>query len=211
MSGKTYHDDLMDKGLEQVSNSANWLGGVLKMTVCAGKPATVTEASTLFPTGKRVSDEISITAGNVSLGARAGGGREVTLVAKSGTVGVNVPALDSGTATAGSATTLTDTGKAWSTNAFAGKVARITGGTGAGQVGYIASNTATVLTFSNTLGTALNATSIYEVREDLHIAIYDGSGSPRLLVVNEETGDQVLTSGNPVNIPEQKFGFAPPA
>lgn len=210
MSGKVYHNDIMDKGLEQLSSSANWGGGVLKMTVCAGKPANVTEASTLYPSGKRASDEISIAGGDVSLGNRSGGGREVTLAAKSGTVGVNVPALSNGTATAGSATTLTDSGKSWTTNAYAGKVARITGGTGAGQVGYITSNTATVLTFSNTLATPLDNTSVYEVREDLHIALYDGGGSPRLLIVNEETSDQVLTNGNPINVPQQKFGFASP-
>jgi len=209
MSGKSYHNDVMDKGLEQISNNANWGGGVLKMTVCAGKPTTASEASTLYPTGKRVSDEINIASGDVSLGNRSGGGREVTVAAKSGTVGVSVPALSNGTATAGSTTTLTDSSKSWTTNAYAGKVARITGGTGAGQVGYIASNTATVLTFSNTLATALDATSVYEVREDLHIAFYDG-GTPRLLVVNEETGDQVLTVSNTINVPQQKIGFAAP-
>lgn len=210
MSGKVYHNDIMDKGLEQLSNSANWGGSSLKMAVCAGKPANVSEASTLYPSGKRVSAEITIAGGDVSLGNRSGGGREVTLAAKSGTVGVDVPALSNGTATAGSATTLTDSGKSWTTNAFAGKVARITGGTGAGQVGYIASNTATVLTLSNTLGTALDNTSMYEVREDLHIALYDGGVSSRLLIVNEETSDQVLTNGNPINVPQQKFGFASP-
>lgn len=208
MSGKSFHNDVLDKGLEQFTVTGNWGGGVLKMTVCAGKPANVSEASTLYPTGKRASDEISIAGGDVSLGNRSGGGREVTVVAKSGTVGANVPALSNGTATAGSATTLTDSGKAWTVNAYAGKVARIVGGTGAGQAGYITSNTATQLTFSNTLATPLDNTSVYEIREDLHIAIYDGGGSPRLLYVGEETGDQVLTSGNPLNVPQLKFGIA---
>ena len=121
-----------------------------------------------------------------------------------------MPALSNGTATAGSATSLTDSGKSWTTNAHAGKVARIISGAGAGQAGFITSNTATQLAFSNTLATALDNTFVYEVREDLHIALYDGSGSPRLLIVNEETSDQVLTSGNPINVPQQKFGFASP-
>lgn len=56
--------------------------------------------------------------------------------------------LDSGTATAGASTTLTDGSKSWTVNAYANQVVKITGGTGSGQVRTILSNTATTLTIS---------------------------------------------------------------
>jgi hypothetical protein len=55
-------------------------------------------------------------------------------------------ATDSGTATAGAASTLTDSGKSWTVNAFSEMVVEITGGTGSGQFRTITTNTATVLT-----------------------------------------------------------------
>jgi hypothetical protein len=47
-------------------------------------------------------------------------------------------------------TTLQDTSKSWATNAFAGKAVILTGGTGAGQIAYIVSNTSDTLTISST-------------------------------------------------------------
>ena len=41
-------------------------------------------------------------------------------------------ALDFGTATAGDSTTLTDSGRSWTTNAYAGPAVKIAGGTGLG-------------------------------------------------------------------------------
>lgn len=72
-------------------------------------------------------------------------------------------ALTSGTATSGASTTLTDTGKAWTTNEFANKRVRITGGTGKGQTRRIASNTATALTVSPAWTTTVDSTSTYRV------------------------------------------------
>ncbi|MEO9294499.1 MAG: hypothetical protein ABI347_02750 [Nitrososphaera sp.] len=77
--------------------------------------------------------------------------------------------LDSGTATAGSSTTLTDGSKAWTINAYAGLGVKITGGTGSGQVRRIISNTSTALTISNGTddgnqwGTNPDATSTYQI------------------------------------------------
>jgi len=76
-------------------------------------------------------------------------------------------ALDSGTATAGGATTLTDGGKAWTVNAQAGREVRITSGTGSGQARTISSNTSTVLTVSEAWGTAPDATSVYTIAYSL--------------------------------------------
>src|SRR6185437_10937594 len=70
---------------------------------------------------------------------------------------------ESDTATSGSTTTITKSSATWTTNQWAPPstttyYAYIHGGTGSGQWGKIASNTATTLTFSNTLTTAPDST-----------------------------------------------------
>src|SRR3990167_8643344 len=91
-------------------------------------------------------------AGNLTGGTRASKGTTATTHVQS-----------SGTATSGAATTLTDTGKAWTTNAFIRMKVRITGGTGSGQTRYIVSNTATVLTISPAWATNPDNTSVYRI------------------------------------------------
>ena len=70
---------------------------------------------------------------------------------------------DTGTATSGAVGSLTNTGKSWTTNAYAGRAVWIHTGTGAGQLRRIASNTATVLTVSHNFTTAPDSTSQYVV------------------------------------------------
>lgn len=70
---------------------------------------------------------------------------------------------DSGTATAGAATTLDDTTKTWTVNAYSNRAIRITGGTGVGQVRNVASNTATQITVSVAWTTNPDATSTYVI------------------------------------------------
>lgn len=81
----------------------------------------------------------------------------VTAVETSGGV------LDSGTATAGAASTLTDTSKNWDTDIWQYAVLSITGGTGEGQTREIASNTATVITVTNAFTTTPDSTSTYKI------------------------------------------------
>jgi hypothetical protein len=70
----------------------------------------------------------------------------------------------SGTATAGTTTTLTDSGQSWTTNALVGMYVYLIGGTGSGQAaGYIVSNTATQITIRQAWATAPDATSVYKV------------------------------------------------
>lgn len=71
--------------------------------------------------------------------------------------------FDNGTATAGAAATLTDSGQAWTTNQWANYQVRILSGTGAGQIRTINSNTGTVLTVSANWGTNPDATSVYVI------------------------------------------------
>lgn len=69
----------------------------------------------------------------------------------------------SGTATAGAASTITNSGKAWTVNQWTNYQIRITGGTGAGQVRTVASNTSTVITNSASWTTNPDATSTYVI------------------------------------------------
>lgn len=68
-----------------------------------------------------------------------------------------------GKASAGTTTNITDATASWATNQWAGYYAYIWTGTGRGQLASITSNTETVLTFSNTLSTAPNSTSRYNI------------------------------------------------
>jgi hypothetical protein len=68
-----------------------------------------------------------------------------------------------GTATAGGASTLTNSAKTWTVNQWTNFQVRISAGTGIGQVRTIASNTATVLTTSTAWTTAPDATSVYNI------------------------------------------------
>lgn len=69
----------------------------------------------------------------------------------------------SGTATAGGASTITNSAKTWTVNQWTNYQIRIIAGTGIGQVRTIASNTATVITTSSAWTTNPDATSQYEI------------------------------------------------
>jgi hypothetical protein len=82
-----------------------------------------------------------------------------------------------GTATAGAATTLTNSAKTWTTNQWTNYQVRITAGTGLGQTRTIASNTGTVLTVSAAWTTNPDATSKYEIEANEDWIYYLGNGS----------------------------------
>lgn len=81
------------------------------------------------------------------------------------TAGMYGVSYDSGTASAGGATTLTDASKAWATDQWINYQVRITGGTGIGQVRPITDSTGTVLTVA-AWTTAPDATSTYVIEGD---------------------------------------------
>ncbi len=128
------------------------------------------------------------------------GDKVLTINGKNGLIKTqNSDRYETGTATAGSNTALTDTGAAF--GARAGKVVHITEGTGLGLSAKILSgNTATVLSFLD-IGVALDGTSKYEILDDLVIAYVDSTNNKIKLVVEEKT-DQAISaaSGNSVNI-----------
>ena len=91
-------------------------------------------------------------------------GTDGKLVATGGaTSGPGWQGFVNSTATAGAASTLTDTVKTWPVNGWANSQVRIVSGTGAGQIRSIASNTANVLTVSAAWTVNPDATSVYRI------------------------------------------------
>jgi hypothetical protein len=79
-----------------------------------------------------------------------------------------------GTATSATGTTLVNSAKAWATNQWANSQVRITGGTGAGQIRIITSNTGTTLTVPTWTITP-DATSVYAIEGNDDYLYYIGS------------------------------------
>lgn len=83
----------------------------------------------------------------------------------------------SGTATSGSTTTITDSGKAWAVNELQNRAVYIHTGTNAGVMRRIISNTATVITILDTYDVAIDTSSQYTVLlnfEDIYQASVSG-------------------------------------
>lgn len=95
---------------------------------------------------------------------------------------------DRGNATAGAASTLTDSAKAWVTNRWAGAYVKVIGGTGLRNLPKrIVSNTGTVLTISGTWEQTPDATTQYIIyATDWFTAVTFSGGTPTLSVVTSE-------------------------
>lgn len=85
--------------------------------------------------------------------------------------------MATGIATAGGASTLTNSVKSWATNQFANAQVRIVSGTGAGQIRTIASNTATELTVSSSWTIQPDSTSVYSIEGNQDFIYLGTSGS----------------------------------
>ena len=85
-----------------------------------------------------------------------------------------------GTATAGGASTLTNSAKTWTTNQWTNYQIRIVSGTGAGQIRTIASNTGTVITTSAAWTTTPDATSVYSIEGNDDFIYYIGNNAVTL-------------------------------
>lgn len=90
-------------------------------------------------------------------------GTDAQLVSTGGRMSNGGAGFVNGTATAGGASTLTDSAKTWPVNGWANAQVRIISGTGAGQIRNIASNTATVLTTSAAWTINPDVTSVYRI------------------------------------------------
>ena len=107
-------------------------------------------------------------------------GTDSKLIATPSWMGTDYAAFATGTATAGGASTLTNSAKSWTTNQWTNYQVRIVSGTGAGQIRTIASNTATVLTNSAAWTTNPDATSVYSIEGNDDFIYYMGSAAVTL-------------------------------
>lgn len=82
-----------------------------------------------------------------------------------------------GTATAGGASTITNSAKNWTVNQWTNYQVRITAGLGAGQIRTIASNTATVITVSAAWTTQPDSTSVYALEGNDDFLYYLGNNA----------------------------------
>ena len=105
--------------------------------------------------------------------------------------------FDAGTATAGAASTLTDSTKAWPTNRWTNYVVRILHGTGRGQTRIIASNTATVLTVQQAWDTNPDNTSVFAIQANPDTLYLVAGGNAAILMHNMDS--QVATFGRQID------------
>lgn len=117
-----------------------------------------------------------------------------------------IEGLDAGIATAGSATTLTDSTQAWTVNQWRNQMVYIVSGTGRGQFALIASNTATALTlvkawtspsFYMAAGVAPDATSVYMIAADSS-AVYV-SAPPNVCISRMSLHHNIWYHGNKID------------
>jgi hypothetical protein len=85
----------------------------------------------------------------------------------------------SGTATSATATTLVNSGKAWTASQWVNSQIRIVSGTGAGQIRNITANDATSVTVA-TWTTTPDATSVYQITGNDNFLYYMGNGAVTL-------------------------------
>ena len=130
-------------------------------------------AGTLAAGSFRSYDALTATWTSLTItGLPATWGTEGSMVTTSG-----ISQFASGTATAGAASTLTNSAKTWTTNQWTNFQVRITGGTGKGQIRTIASNTGTVLTVSAAWTTNPDATSTYAIEANDDFAYLVGNNA----------------------------------
>lgn len=116
----------------------------------------------------------------VNTGLPATLGTDAKLVTTPSWINTAYASFATGTATAGGASTLTNSGKNWTVNSWTNYQIRIVSGTGAGQIRTIASNTATVVTTSAAWTTQPDATSVYEISGNDDFIYYIGNNAVTL-------------------------------
>lgn len=190
---KWVHSSVLDQGPNYVKTNATTM--LLLSTYAAGDSYATVVANAVAGTAMASGDFVFSSSGSNRVLTTASG--------KSATASASTNQYDNGTATGGSTTTLADTGKSWTVNGHANRAVTILSGTGAGQYGRIASNTSTTLTIGTAWAVAPDATSVYKILDDLHLALTDGSAN--VLWVTDETTNQVITNGNTVNFPQLTY------
>ena len=115
-----------------------------------------------------------------------------------------------GTATAATDSSLTDSGSAWTVDAYKNMTVHITGGTGAGQYRNIVSNTAEILNVEPNWDTNPDATSTFEILTLGYVnEVVDGSGTntqfveyqPLVNLISLEVDSTAITSSSVYQYP----------
>ena len=177
--------------LVQVTISASPSNGCFARRITANTATTLSFAAggstPTNNTSRYVIHDIKAFGTEMSIGARTGGGR-------------------AGIATAGSATSLTDSTKNWPVNYWSntlpagagntGRKVRIIAGTGVGQELIITSNDATTLNFAGA-SPALDSTSVYVIMDGFGIAT---SGSTTTLVDTTQNWETNIWAGKRLRI-----------
>jgi hypothetical protein len=104
-------------------------------------------------------------------------GTDGRLVATPAWIDTEFKSFATGTATAGTANTLSNSAKNWTANQWTNYQLRITGGTGAGQIRTVSSNTATAITVSSNWATNPDATSTYSLEGNDDFLYLMGNGA----------------------------------
>lgn len=141
-------------------------------TATAGASKTITDSGATWGTnvwagwvvkitGGTGSGQVKQVASNTGTALTVDGNWQTTPSTDSTYVIYRGAQATSGKATAGAASTLTDSNAAWATNQWTGFTIEIRSGTGSGQTRTIASNTATVQTVSSAWTTTPDSTSQY--------------------------------------------------
>lgn len=116
----------------------------------------------------------------VNTGLPATVGTDGRLVSTPAWIDSGFKSFATGTATAGGASTLTNSAKTWGTNQWTNYQIRITAGTGAGQIRTVASNTGTVITVSAAWTTTPDATSEYSLEGNDDFVYFMGNNAVTL-------------------------------
>lgn len=138
-------------------------------------------AGTLAAASFRVYDYATNTWTTLSqTGLAATIGTDGKLIATPSIVDGTFKAFATGTATAGGASTIDNSAKAWTTNQWTNFQIRLTAGTGAGQIRTISSNTGTQITVSAAWTTQPDATSQYSIEGNDNFLYYIGNNAVTL-------------------------------
>ena len=116
----------------------------------------------------------------VQTGLAATLGTDGKLISTPAWIDTGFKSFATGTATAGTSTTLSNSAKAWATNQWTNYQIRISSGTGAGQIRTVASNTGTQITVSAAWTTTPDATSVYSIEGNDDFIYYMGNGAVTL-------------------------------
>ena len=103
----------------------------------------------------------------------------------------------SGTATATSSTSITDSAQNMTVNSWMGQKVLITGGTGKGSYGVIESNTATVITVSSWIGAAPDVGSIFKIIYIIPRSSYV-TGATMSQIINGTASDDAKANKGPL-------------